>query len=395
SLRGTLRRMRAAGADRAEALRLLGHVSITPVFTAHPTEVARRSVMFKRRRISDLLEQLDRIPLPIAEIETLERDLIGEITALWQTDDVRSARPTVRDEVRMALDYYEASLFDTIPVLYAEVASALDAEFPSADKEGSIAALPIMLQFGSWIGGDRDGNPFVVAKTTVESLAMARQLVVERYLSRLQNIFQQLASSTHQAPVSSALRARLDAYLEQLRRAGDTALEQRFPHEFVRLLISCIMLRLGGGPTTSVQRAASARPALEPYDNATELLNDLTILRDSLAENRGRRLAEMLIDPLLVEVRTCGLHLQTLDIRQHARVHAVAVDELSAWANSHSASGSSLQLPAELTPQTSEVLATVRGIAKLKQQSPGAIRQYVISGASCADDMLRVVWLAR
>src|SRR6185312_10216722 len=239
SLRGTLRRMRAAGADREEALRLLGHVSITPVFTAHPTEVARRSVMFKRRRISDLLEQLDRIPLPIAEIETLERDLIGEITALWQTDDVRSARPTVRDEVRMALDYYEASLFDTIPVLYAEVASALDAEFPSADKEGSIAALPIMLQFGSWIGGDRDGNPFVVAKTTVESLAMARQLVVERYLSRLQNIFQQLASSTHQAPVSSALRARLDAYLEQLRRAGDTALEQRFPHEFVRLLISC------------------------------------------------------------------------------------------------------------------------------------------------------------
>ncbi|HZL26104.1 MAG TPA: phosphoenolpyruvate carboxylase, partial [Acidobacteriaceae bacterium] len=160
-------------------------------------------------------------------------------------------------------------------------------------------------------------------------------------------------------------------------------------------LISCIMLRLGGGPTTSVQRETSAKPALPQYDNATELLDDLSILRDSLAENRGRRLAEMLVDPLLVEVRICGLHLQTLDIRQHARVHAVAIDELSAWANSHSASNSSLQLPTELTPQTSEVLATVRGIAKLKQQSPGAIRQYVISGASCADDMLRVVWLAR
>ena len=397
SLRGTLRRMRAAGADRTEALRLLGHISITPVFTAHPTEVARRSVMFKRRRISDLLEQLDRIPLPTAQIEALERDLTGEITALWQTDDVRSARPTVRDEVRMALDYYEASLFDTIPVLYAEIASALEAEFPSGNRDGatSIAALPIMLQFGSWIGGDRDGNPFVDAKTTADALAMAHQLVVERYLSRLQNTFQQLASSTLQAPVSAELRARLDAYLEQLRRAGDTALEQRFPHEFVRLLISCIMLRLGGGPTTSVQRAASVRPALPPYDNAAELLDDLRILRDSRFENRGRRLAEMLIDPLLVEVRTCGLHLQTLDIRQHARVHAVAVEELSAWANDHSAIGSSLQLPAELTPQTAEVLATMRGIAELKQQSPEAIRQYVISGASCADDMLRVVWLSR
>src|SRR5665213_330422 len=395
SLRGTLRRLRAAGVSREEALELLGRVCITPVFTAHPTEVARRSVMFKRRSISDLLERLDHIPLPATELDALETALLAEITALWQTDDVRHERPTVRDEVRMALDYYEASLFDTIPVLYAEVASALEAEFPSSSGQSSIAALPIMLQFGSWIGGDRDGNPFVVAKTTAESLAMARQLVIARYLSRLQNTFQQLASSTQQAPVSAELQTRLDTYLEQLRRAGDTALEQRFPHEFVRLLISCIMLRLGGGPTTSVQRTASARPALEPYTNATQLLDDLSILRDSLAENRGRRLAEMLVDPLLVEVRTCGLHLQTLDIRQHARVHAVAVEELSAWANSHSTINSSLQLPAELTPQTSEVLATVRGIAKLKQQSPSAIRQYVISGASCADDMLRVVWLAR
>jgi phosphoenolpyruvate carboxylase len=396
SLRGTLRRMRAAGVDRSEALRLLGRISITPVFTAHPTEVARRSVMFKRRRISDLLEQLDRIPLPAAQIEALERDLTAEITALWQTDDVRSSRPTVRDEVRMALDYYEASLFETIPVLYAEIASALEAEFPSgSDSAGSIADLPIVLQFGSWIGGDRDGNPFVVAKTTAESLAMARQLVLERYLALLQNTFQQLAASTQQVPVSSELRTRLDAYLEQLRRAEDIALEQRFPHESVRLLISCIMLRLGGGPTTSVQRAPSVRPALPPYNNATELLDDLRILRDSLVENRGRRLAEMLIDPLLLEVRTCGLHLQTLDIRQHARVHAVAVEELSAWANSHSAANASLQLPSELSEQTAEVLATVRAIAKLKQQSPGAIRQYVISGASCAEDMLRVVWLAR
>ncbi len=102
-----------------------------PVFTAHPTEVARRSVMFKRRRISDLLEQLDRIPVPEPQLEALERDLIAEITALWQTDDVRSARPTVRDEIRMALDYYESSLFDTLPVLYAEVAAALAAEYPS------------------------------------------------------------------------------------------------------------------------------------------------------------------------------------------------------------------------------------------------------------------------
>src|ERR1700678_1170370 len=131
SLRGTLRAMRAAGTSLAQALRLLERISVTPVFTAHPTEVARRSVMFKRRRIIDLLEQLDRIPVPEAQLEALEHDLTAEITALWQTDDVRSARPTVRDEIRMALDYYESSLFDTLPVLYSEVAAAIAAEYPN------------------------------------------------------------------------------------------------------------------------------------------------------------------------------------------------------------------------------------------------------------------------
>jgi phosphoenolpyruvate carboxylase len=398
SLRGTMRRLRAAGADRARALQLLARIEITPVFTAHPTEVARRSVMFKRRRISDLLEQLDRIPLPTAQIEALERDLSAEITALWQTDDVRSARPTVRDEMRMALDYYEASLFETIPVLYAEIVAALDETFPSPRNDGtptSIAALRIFVHFGSWIGGDRDGNPFVTAQTTADSLAMARQLVYRHYRARLQNMFEQLASSTQQTDVTEELRARLDEYLQQLREAGDTAIEQRFPHEAVRLLISCMMLRLGGGPTTSVERDPTARPALAPYANASQFQDDLMILSDSLVQNRGRRLAEMLVDPLLVEMRTYGLHLQTLDIRQHARVHATAVEELSAWANLHGAGNRALQLPGELTPQTAEVLATVRGIAELKQKAPEAIRQYVISGASCADDMLRVVWLAR
>ena len=118
-LRGTLRRLREAGVTAPEAHDLLKKICISPVFTAHPTEVARRSVMFKRRRISDILEQLDRIPVPEPQLEALQHDLIAEITSLWQTDDVRSARPTVRDEIRMALDYYESSLFDTLPVLYS------------------------------------------------------------------------------------------------------------------------------------------------------------------------------------------------------------------------------------------------------------------------------------
>jgi phosphoenolpyruvate carboxylase len=388
SLRGTLRRLRLVGTSAKEAHELLSHVCISPVFTAHPTEVARRSVMFKRRRISDLLEQLDRIPVPNPELDTLERNLTAEITALWQTDDTRSARPTVRDEIRMALDYYESSLFDTLPVLYAEVAAALASEYPEAPSD-SVAGLPQLVTFGSWIGGDRDGNPFVTPDATREALAMAHSLLLTHYRRRLQNVFEQLASSVQQVPVSKEVTALLASYTDKLRAAGQNLLTERFPHESIRLLVACIMMRLGATPQSSVPLPPN--PALAPYMRAADLLSDLTTLRNSLIQNSGHRLAELLIDPLLLEVRTYGLHLQTLDIRQHAKVHAAAIAEI---APAHPQSG--LTLPPALTPQTAEVLDTFRAIAELKQTyAPEAIRQYVISGATSAEDVLNVLWLAR
>jgi phosphoenolpyruvate carboxylase len=388
SLRGTLRRLRAAGFDRSSALRLLGQVCITPVFTAHPTEVARRSVMFKRRRISDLLEQLDAMPLPPAEMEALESTLLAEITALWQTDDVRTARPTVRDEVRMALDYYETSIFATIPVLYSEIEAAFNAEYPKAEQA---AELPLVVKFGSWIGGDRDGNPFVTAETTADSLAASRQLLLDHYLTQLADIFDQLAPSTNQVAISEPLNLRVSSYLNELRTSGHTTRDDYFPTEAVRFMIACITLRLGGAPPATVLRnlALTSNATLVNYDRAEQLIDDLTLLNESLLANRGQRLAQQYIDPLLLEVRTFGLHLQTLDIRQHARVHEAAVEELTRWTTS------SMQLPAALSTQTAEVLATFRGIAEVKKHASEAITTYVISGASSAHDALRVLWLAR
>ncbi len=416
SLRGTLRTMRRAGVSRPEALDFLARVCISPVFTAHPTEVARRSVMFKRRRISDLLEQLDRIPLPPLEMAALERDLLAEITALWQTDDVRSARPTVRDEIRMALDYFESSLFDTLPVLYAEVATALAVEYPpvatpspthgvipteveepaSAPAQATptptdlpeLANLPQLVQFGSWIGGDRDGNPFVTPEVTRTAITMARAVLLAHYRRRLQTLFEQLGASTQQVPVSPAVEQTLSRYLQRLREAGQTALEERFPFERLRLLLSCISMRLGQTPQSAAP--APDAPALPPYTRASDLLADLSVVRQSLLENRGGRLAQLLIDPLLLEIRTYGLHLQTLDIRQHAKVHTAALAELAVV---HTSDG---LIPPPLSPATAELLDTFRAIAQLKRDfPPETIRQYVISGASSATDIRNVVTLAR
>ncbi len=386
SLQGTLRRMRESGYTANEAMELLGRVCVTPVFTAHPTEVARRSVMFKRQRIAQLLEELDRIPNTEVEVERLERDVLTEITALWQTDDVRSERPAVRDEVRMALDYYDAAIFDTVPALYREVSLAVEKEY---GLRLAVTELPTLLRFGSWIGGDRDGNPYVTPEVTRESLSMSRELLEKHYRGRLAEALQQIAVSTQQAGGSPELQAAIDGYLALLPAEAES-LAGRFRFEQVRLMLACMLLRMGGTP--SISYASQQGERLPGYTSANELLRDVQLVRDALSTHRGERVAERWIDPLIVEVRTYGLHLQTLDLRQHAKVHAAAVEELSAWAGRPAVDS----LPAALSAMSAEVVETFRTVAEIKKHGdPEAIRQYVISGATSAEDVFAVLWLAR
>ena len=343
-----------------KARALLSEICITPVFTAHPTEVARRAVMFKRRRISDLLEQLDRIPVPDDQLETLEHDIIAEITALWQTDDVRPPAPP--SATRSAWRSTTTSPASSTPSPSSTPKSPPPST-PSTASHPDLAELPQLITFGSWIGGDRDGNPFVTPAATREALAMAHAPAphplspppAERLRSarQLHPAGRRLARAHHAARHVTST---------QLRAAGQTALEERFPYESVRLLVACIMMRLGGH--AAVQRPA-ARPTRRsrPTPAPPNSLSDLTILRSSLIRNKGHRLAELLIDPLLLEVRTYGLHLQTLDIRQHARVHAAAIAEISPQPPK---AADSSTLPPALTPQTAEVLDTFRTIAELK-----------------------------
>jgi phosphoenolpyruvate carboxylase len=388
SLRGTLRAMRAAGISGEEALDWLRSISIIPVFTAHPTEVARRVVTFKRHRIADLLEQLDRIPLSDEQLEQFEESLMAEITALWETDEVRTRRPTVRDEVNMGLDYYDASLYETLPGLYAEVSAAFEAEYGVCI---SLAEMPLLLSFGSWIGGDRDGNPFVTPQVTREALQMAREHLLAHYQQRLGTMLDLLTSSAQQAPVSGALEQRLQGYLDTLNLTGPQAFGERYEYESYRRFVSCIRARLAGlGPPAAPDPTLAGLPA---YKSAAEFLEDLEVVHASLVENRGPRLAHALVDPLILEVRTYGLHLQTLDIRQHARLHAAAIEEAGAWKSDPARASS---VPAPLSAASADVIDTFRAIAELKASStPEAIRHYVISGAASTEDVMNVIWLAR
>jgi phosphoenolpyruvate carboxylase len=399
SLAGTLSEMRRVGISGEEALDWLKRVLIVPVFTAHPTEVARRSVMFKRRRIGDFLATLDRIPVPEQDLARLEQLVLAEITSLWQTDEVRSRRPTVYDEIKMGLDYYDVSIFETLPSLYREISEALQASY---SLEIDTLALPQVLEFGSWIGGDRDGNPFVTPQVTRDSIQLARGHLLLYYESRLQQIIELLTTSAQQRPVSEELQKRLYSYVVQVNAPEGQVFGEQYEFEYYRRFVICVKARvqrtMGSSADQAVQlsdfhtlilgedRLAQVLPA---YCSVEEFLDDLEALRASLAENRGIRIARTLIDPLILQVRTFGLHLHTLDIRQHARVLAVALQEAIADSIAES-------LPGTLSAETASVLETFRVIAEVKTGcSPEAIRQYVISGASAVEDVLTVIRLAR
>ncbi len=391
TLRGTLRAMRCVGISTEEALDWLRKIYVVPVFTAHPTEVARRSVLSKRRRIGEFLEQLDRIPVPDEEISSLEAALTAEITALWQTDEVRSSRPKVSDEIKMGLDYYDVSLFETLPGLYQEIAAALKSEY---DLEIDVADLPLVLGFGSWIGGDRDGNPFVTTDVTRDAIREARERLLKYYDKRLQILINLLTTSAQQLPVSPELTKQLHSYLKQLQIGAEQIFGHHFQFEIYRRFLVCIHARLqrtAGLEPTDKNSAEALLTALPAYCSAQEFQHDLEVLRRSLAENNGLRLAQTLVDPLLLLVRTFGLHLHTLDVRQHARLHRKALEEASAWC-----AGNADTVPGELSDQSRSVIETFRTIAEVKKGcSPETIRQYVISGAATAEDVLAVIWLAR
>ncbi len=404
SLVGTLCEMRRVGISADEAMDWLRRVLIIPVFTAHPTEAARRSVMVKRRRIGEFLATLDRIPIPEQDLARLQQLIRAEITSLWQTDEVRSRRPTVLDEVKMGLDYYDVSIFATLPGLYREIAEALRASY---GLEFDPHDLPLVLHFGSWIGGDRDGNPFVTPEVTRDALRLARGHLLLYYQRQLDNLIDLLTTSAQQTPVSETLLKRLRNYVAQVHTPEAQVFGAQYEFEYYRRFLICLKARIqrtleetgerhgpAGTPmpvtpfTLSQGQDKLAR-VLSPYGSVGEFLSDLDVLRASLAAHQGIRIARTLVDPLILQVRTFGLHLHTLDIRQHARVHAAALKEAIADTMAPS-------LPTGLSEESAGVLETFRAVAEAKAGcSPESIRQYVISGAASVDDVLAVVRLAR
>jgi phosphoenolpyruvate carboxylase len=370
TLPATIRRMRERGLSKDAALKLIAQLEVVPVFTAHPTEVARRTVLFKRRRIARELERLDELPLTPGRAHRATQAIAAEITALWQSDEMHRRRVTVGDEIKMGLDYFRV-LVDAVPGVYREIAQSIEAVY---GEQISASELPPVLRFGSWIGGDRDGNPFVGPRTMRTALSLARAQILDQYTRSVSGLMDRLSSSIGHVGVTPDLNGALETYTRRF-PAVQRQNETRSQAEVMRLFLDYVLYRL---------RATHEHPHHEAaYPGADALLADIRLLRDNLATNAGERLARAWVDPLVYQIRTFGFHLYALDVREHAGVHRRAVEQL------HGAPASAVDT------QSTALLEAIRTVAELKTIAPAAIRSYVISGAANAADVMNCVWLAR
>jgi phosphoenolpyruvate carboxylase len=346
--------------------RLVDGLSLHPVLTAHPTEARRRAVVTAISRVG---EQLDRVDDPrggSAERADARRRMLEEIDILWRTAHLRSSVVDPLDEVRTAMAVFDETLFRVVPSLYRSLDHLLLGELSGAQAPKA----PAYLRLGSWVGGDRDGNPNVTSSVTKEALATQSAHVLIALERTANRVGRTLTAQQSTTPASAALQAAIDEAVPD-HRALIEELTLRAPGEPHRVYVLYAAARI------------RARRLGQPsgYRRPHELVADLRLVQDSLAQAGAARLAYGELQHLIWQVETFGFHLAELEVRQHSGVHATALAEARAGG--------------ELSPMTAEVLETIRAVAWLQDEyGVDACRRYVISFTRTAADIAAVYELA-
>ena len=347
-------------AERLSALRF------HPVLTAHPTEARRRAVASAIRRISDLLQRHDAVLAGSAAAVELQRRMLEEIDTLWRTSPIRTTRPTPLDEVRTAMAIFDQTLFEVVPRVYRMLDDSL-----LEDAAGRAPAeAPAFLRLGTWIGGDRDGNPFVTADITTEAARIASEHVLLGLERAATRIGRSLTLDSSEARPS----ADLDALWTRQTELAETVTSQigtRAPNEPHRRVLLVIAARI----------AATRTGSDFAYAAPEELLDELRVIQASLAAGGARRSAYGELQSLIWQVQTFGFHLAELEVRQHSQVHRTALAEIRAGG--------------DRAEMTDEVLAVFRSIKGLQDRfGVDASRRYIVSFTQSAEDLGNVYALA-
>ena len=386
--------LKTGGLSLQQVLELLGTLRIEPVFMAHPTESTRQTILTKQQRIAQhLLDRLDPTLTP-NEARQLWSSIRIEVTAGWQTEDHPREKLTVGDEREHVLFYLVEILYRVVPAFYEEIAQAVEKIYgvPADSLE-----LPALLHFGSWVGGDMDGNPDVHAKTIRETLARQQRVIINAYFKDCQTLAQRLSQSASRTSVLPELSKRIEEYMVLLPGARSTtpARHDRMPY---RVFFTQVAERLRH---TYEGRANG-------YQNLKQFRNDVRLVATSLQANKGANAGLFYVQRLLRRIDTFGFHLVTLDIRQHASVlHAVIAQGLDDpdWLGRSSADrrerlahaiekdvGPAVELDA-LGKRNLSVFDAM--MQSRHRYGPAAIGYFIVSGATAADDVLAALLLAR
>jgi phosphoenolpyruvate carboxylase len=386
--------LKSQGLSLKDVLNLLGSLRVEPVFAAHSTESSRKTLLHKQQRIAQLmLDRLDPTLTP-HETRTIWSSIRIELTAAWQTEEHPRERLTVADEREQVLFYLIEILYRVVPAFYDELAQALEKLY---GVQADSIDLPSILHFGSWVGGDMDGNPDVHAKTIRETMARQQHVIISKYHEECQVVAHRLSQSASRINVSPELSKRIEQYMTLLpsARAITPARHDRMPY---RVFLAQIGERLR---LTYEGRANG-------YEKAQQLRDDIRLIATSLQANKGTNAGLYYVRRLLRRIDTFGFHLVTLDVRQHASVlHQVIARGYDdpKWLERPSAERRKLLAEAlehdrgptvELDALGKRNLAVFEAIAQGRHRyGPEAVGYFIVSGTKGADDVLAALLLAR
>jgi len=408
-LRGTFANVFAAaaaeGITAAEIRRALSGLRIRPVVTAHPTEAKRVTVLERQRRIYLRLLDLESPRWTERERQELVRALDDEIELLWLTGELKLAKPTIAQEVAWGLYFFHENLFDVVPQMFAKVESAFAKHFPDEPVE-----VPLFFQFGSWIGGDRDGNPYVTSEITRRTLWETRLASLRRYRTRLLDLVRNLSIEDRALTLPDSFR---EAVADAIRATPQgEALAARNRGEIFRQFLSCMLARI----EDTIGHAEREEPAPEDkgYRNADRLMDDIDLMRNALSAAGAKRLADALLLPFRREVGVFRFNTVRLDIRENSmRINQTLASLFRLWQGAEPPPPESAQwkrwLLAELCTARSgprscdglpadaaETLATFRTIARMREDiDREAFGALILSMTRSAADILGVYLLAK
>ena len=375
---------------------VLERISLELIVTAHPTEAAKRSILEIQKRLSVILKKLNNPLLTEIEHKEIEEDLYNEITTLWHSDELRDRKPTVMDEVRNGLYYFDKIFFDVLPEIHQEVEDRLTEHYREETWN-----VPNFLRFGSWIGGDRDGNPFVTPDVTWETLERHRALVLRKYEQSLIDLMKRLSHSTARIKINEELLSSIED--------GESRFiteDKKWPvkNEAYRRKLAIM-----------VERVRMVAKDERGYQSSDELLGDLLMIKRSIDRHQPKNHQLKRIQKLIRQVQLFGFHLGTLDIRNHSDEHAGAIDEIL---RKIKITDSYKDLPEkekerllekllndprpllldveEYTKDTQDIIKVFKLIKQAHREfGKASIQVYIVSMTRSASDLLEVLLLAK